>query len=128
MRALPAHYFSAHHAFGVLHWDTALNDVRGTYGYYQVRSNGVDPKQGFITEGNIHMNVIGLFLQDAWSVNNKLTVNVGIREQLLVNVGAGPTSCDEQPHAKTDNKASMRISPLRMTPCYWSRLSSSCAK
>jgi hypothetical protein len=24
MRGLPAHYFSAHHAFGVLHWDTAL--------------------------------------------------------------------------------------------------------
>ena len=54
---------------------------RGPYGYYAVRSNGVDPKQGFITEGNIHTNVIGLFVQDAWTINNKLTINAGIRTE-----------------------------------------------
>ena len=55
--------------------------TRGTYGYYQVRSNGVNPKQGFITEGDIKMNVIGLFIQDAWTINNKLTVNLGLRTE-----------------------------------------------
>ena len=55
--------------------------TRGTYGYYSVRSNAVDPKQGFITEGNIHTNNIGLFVQDAWTINNRLTVNVGVRTE-----------------------------------------------
>ena len=69
-----------------LRWDTSLDSddptgTRGTYGYYQVRSNGVNPKKGFITEGDIHMNVIGLFVQDSWTVNNKLTVNVGVRTE-----------------------------------------------
>jgi hypothetical protein len=68
-----------------IHWNTALSSgrpvTRGTYGYYQVRSNGVLPKQGFITEGNIHMNVIGLFVQDAWTINEKLTLNLGIRTE-----------------------------------------------
>ena len=68
-----------------MRWNTLLDSSdptsRGTYGYYQVRSNGVKPKQGFITEGDIHMNVLGLFVQDAWTVNNKLTVNVGLRTE-----------------------------------------------
>jgi hypothetical protein len=68
-----------------LRWATQLvsNDptTRGTYGYYQVRSNGVNPKQGFITEGDIHMNVLGFFIQDAWTINDKLTVNLGIRTE-----------------------------------------------
>jgi hypothetical protein len=55
--------------------------TRGTYGHYQVRSNGVAPKQGLITEGDIKMNVLGLFIQDAWTINNKLTVNLGIRTE-----------------------------------------------
>jgi hypothetical protein len=68
-----------------LRWNTQLDSTdpttRGQYGYYQVRSNGVNPKQGFITEGDIHMNVIGLFIQDAWTINNRLTVNLGIRTE-----------------------------------------------
>ena len=68
-----------------IRWNTALvsNDptTRGVYGHYQVRSNGVNQKQGFITEGNINMNVLGLFIQDAWTINNKLTVNLGVRTE-----------------------------------------------
>jgi hypothetical protein len=54
---------------------------RGPYGYYSVRSNAVDPTHGFITQGDIHMNNIGFFVQDAWTLNNKLTVNVGVRTE-----------------------------------------------
>ena len=69
----------------LIHWDTNLVSddptSRGTYGYYQVRSNGVDPKQGFITQGDVHTNNIGLFVQDAWTVNNRLTINAGLRTE-----------------------------------------------
>lgn len=66
-------------------WDRSLATgkpaQRGTYGYYQVRSNGVAPKQGFITEGDIHTVNLGLFVQDAWTINNRLTVNLGVRTE-----------------------------------------------
>jgi hypothetical protein len=68
-----------------IRWNTALSTgvpvQRGTYGYYSVRSNAVAPKQGLITEGDIHSNMIGLFVQDAWTINNRLTVNLGIRTE-----------------------------------------------
>ena len=64
-----------------LYWDRALSGERGPYGYYQVRSNGVSPQLGFITQGDIKSNNIGLFLQDAWTINNKLTINLGIRTE-----------------------------------------------
>jgi hypothetical protein len=68
-----------------IRWNTALSTgvpvTRGTYGYYSVRSNGVSPKQGFITEGDIHTTNLGLFAQDAWTINNKLTINVGVRTE-----------------------------------------------
>ena len=66
-------------------WDRALSTSagpqRGAYGYYQVRSNGVEPQKGLITVGNIHSNNVGLFLQDAWTINNKLTINLGLRTE-----------------------------------------------
>jgi len=62
-------------------WNTALSGQRGTYGYYSVRSNGVAPKQGFITEGDESTNNLGLFIQDAWTINNKLTINAGVRTE-----------------------------------------------
>ena len=58
-----------------------LPQMRGKYGYYSVRSQEVDPVQGFITEGNIHSNTLGFFIQDAWTINNRLTINAGIRTE-----------------------------------------------
>ncbi len=63
-----------------LRWNTNIGGVRGRYGYYQVRSNAVDPKKGFVTAGNIHTTNLGLFIQDTWTVN-RLTVNAGIRTE-----------------------------------------------
>lgn len=62
-------------------WNTALSGARGPYGYYSVRSNGVAPKQGFITEGDESTNNLGFFIQDAWTINNKLTINAGVRTE-----------------------------------------------
>jgi len=68
-----------------LNWDTALPSgvpvTRGQYGYYSVRSNGVDQKKGFVTEGDISTTNIGLFIQDSWTIKNRLTINAGIRTE-----------------------------------------------
>ena len=47
--------------------------VRGTYGYYTVFQS--------YTKGKINANNTGIFLQDAWTMNRKLTVNAGIRTE-----------------------------------------------
>jgi hypothetical protein len=82
-------------------WNTALTvggvPRRGPFGYYSIRSavdTRVDPvryggaaaadtlrKLGFVTTGNINSNLIGLFVQDAWTVNNRLTINAGLRTE-----------------------------------------------
>ena len=60
---------------------TPTSTCRGTYGYYSVRSQEVDPNRGFITFGDVNMNVIGLFVQDEWTIKNRLTVNAGLRTE-----------------------------------------------
>jgi len=68
-----------------LFWNEALNTAsgpqRGQFGYYRVRSNGVLPKRGFLTQGNVNSNNVGLFIQDAWTINNRLTLNLGLRTE-----------------------------------------------
>jgi hypothetical protein len=55
--------------------------TKGPFGYYSVRSNGVNPQQGFITEGDVSTTNVGLFFQDAWTINNRLTINAGVRTE-----------------------------------------------
>jgi hypothetical protein len=62
-------------------WNQALSGNRGAYGYYSVRSNAVAPRQGLITEGDISTTNIGLFAQDSWTINSKLTINYGVRTE-----------------------------------------------
>jgi hypothetical protein len=68
-----------------IRWNSSLATgspvQRGTYGWYEVRSNGVSPKQGRVTEGNVSSTMLGFFVQDAWTINNKLTVNLGVRTE-----------------------------------------------
>ncbi len=65
----------------LLFWDRSFAGQRGTYGYYRVRSNGVSPQLGFITEGDISNTNVGLFIQDTWTIGNRLTLNIGIRTE-----------------------------------------------
>jgi outer membrane receptor protein involved in Fe transport len=51
--------------------DEPPRQVRGAYGYYTVARS--------YTEGKIHSNNVGLYLQDAWTLNNRLTLNLGLR-------------------------------------------------
>jgi hypothetical protein len=64
-----------------IEWDSDLDGLRGPFGYYHVRSNGVNPDQGFSVEGNISNTNVGLFIQDSWSVNDRLTLNLGLRTE-----------------------------------------------
>jgi hypothetical protein len=64
-----------------LFWDAAIAGQRGRYGYYRVISNPIDPKRGELTFGEVSDTTVGLFLQDAWTVSNRLTVNVGLRTE-----------------------------------------------
>jgi TonB dependent receptor-like, beta-barrel len=64
-----------------LYWNRTLGGQRGTYGYYRVRSNGVLPDQGFITQGDIHENNWGFFVQDSWTIGQRLTLNLGLRSE-----------------------------------------------
>ena len=63
----------------LLNWNTALpataNQVggRGTYGYYEVNDFG--------TTGEVSANMWTLYFQDTWQVNNRLTLNLGIRTE-----------------------------------------------
>ena len=62
----------------LLNWDKTLTTsdtrlVRGTYGYYDIRR--------VYTAGNINANNTGIFVQDAWTLNRKLTLNYGLRTE-----------------------------------------------
>jgi hypothetical protein len=47
--------------------------VRGTYGYYQVSRS--------FTQGDVDADIAGLFVQDAWTLNDRLTLNLGLRAE-----------------------------------------------
>jgi outer membrane receptor for ferrienterochelin and colicin len=62
----------------LLYWNASYaanigGRYRGAYGYYRWRQ--------LQTTGAIHSNNIGLYLQDAWTVNNRLTINAGLRTE-----------------------------------------------
>ncbi len=68
-----------------LFWNTPYTGsgtpVSGPFGYYEVRSNVPAPKLGIITQGNVQSNVNGIFVQDTWSISNRMTVNLGVRTE-----------------------------------------------
>jgi carboxypeptidase family protein len=64
-----------------LFWNAAILGQRGRYGYYRVFSNPIDSRRGSITFGNVSDTTVGVFVQDAWTVHRRLTVNLGLRTE-----------------------------------------------
>lgn len=62
-------------------WNRSIGGQRGTFGYYRIRSNGLRPELGFLRQGDINQNNVGLFIQDAWAVTDRLTLNIGLRSE-----------------------------------------------
>lgn len=62
-----------------LYWGITRNTfdgraVRGTYGYYGV-------SRGIVNSGNVASNNLSFWLQDSWTVTDKLTINAGVRAE-----------------------------------------------
>jgi hypothetical protein len=52
--------------------------VKGTYGYYQVRGSFTSP-YGYYWD--IHANDWAIYLQDSWTIGQRLTLNLGLRDE-----------------------------------------------
>ena len=106
-----------------IRWNSALSTgvpvTRGTYGYYEVRSNARRPEAGPHHRRQHHSTMLGLFIQDAWTINNKLTVNLGVRTERervptyttgddipdSASSSASPTSWRRAPASPTTSRA-----------------------
>jgi Carboxypeptidase regulatory-like domain/TonB-dependent Receptor Plug Domain len=52
--------------------------VEGDYGYYEIRGDFVSPYGAF---WKIHSNAWAIYLQDSWTIADKLTLNLGLRTE-----------------------------------------------
>jgi len=52
--------------------------IEGTYGYYTIRGDFVSP---YGSIWNIHSNNWAIYLQDSWTIGQKLTLNLGVRTE-----------------------------------------------
>jgi hypothetical protein len=54
-----------------LYWNAAFGGARGEYGYYRTTDFG--------TKGDVSSRAQALFIQDAWTVHPRVTLNLGLR-------------------------------------------------
>lgn len=62
-----------------LYWNRSSSFGRGTYGYYIIRHGYMSYPYGW--SWNIHSNNWALYLQDSWTIGNRLTLNFGVRTE-----------------------------------------------
>jgi hypothetical protein len=64
-----------------VYWNQSFQGQRGSAGYYRVLVNDRLPGWGPVTQGRARVNNLGLFLQDAWSIGRRLTIQAGLRTE-----------------------------------------------
>jgi hypothetical protein len=98
-------------------WDRSFQGQRGRYGNYRVQSNPIDPKRGIVTTGTVSDTTVGLFVQDAWTVHDRLTVNAGLRTENETVPFYNPTAAppDSLPSTSRSVTSSHRGSARRGT-------------
>jgi hypothetical protein len=74
---------SVQHPLVALNWGVSYTMpdgtvVNGTYGHYQIRGSWTSP-YGYYW--NIHRDRWAIYLQDSWTIRNKLTLNFGLRTE-----------------------------------------------
>jgi len=62
-----------------LYWDRTSTFGRGTYGYYIIRHGYNSYPYGW--KWNIHSSNWAIYLQDSWTISNRLTINFGLRTE-----------------------------------------------
>lgn len=62
-----------------LYWNRSSSFGRGTYGYYIIRHGYNSYPYGW--SWNIHSNNWAFYIQDSWTIANRLTINFGIRTE-----------------------------------------------
>jgi hypothetical protein len=56
--------------------------MTGAFGYYTFRvALPTGTRRGFSTTGDVATNNLGLFIQDAWTIGNRVTLNLGLRTE-----------------------------------------------
>ena len=97
--------FAAYRTYGTQH----ANGPPGTDGYYvydyrrygvQTDVDVIDPsKAAAITDKVVNSNILGTFIQDSWSILDKVTLNVGLRYDTLTmhdNLGRNGVALNDQ--------------------------------
>ncbi len=91
------------------YWDrsyttTTGEQVRGDYGYFRLLQ--------IATQGDVGSENLALFLQDSWAVNDRLTLNLGLRaEEEKVPSYAGPQDLTGIPETAIDFSFSDKLAP-----------------
>jgi hypothetical protein len=62
-------------------WDRSFIGQRGEYGHYRILSNPILPNRGWTQAGDVRSTNVGLFVQDAWTIGRRLTLNLGLRTE-----------------------------------------------
>jgi len=75
-----------------LYWGGNYEGQKGPYGYYELTKSA--------TVGDVHSDNYSVWVQDSWSINNKLTINAGVRaeNEFIPSYKQGAPDCNEFPN------------------------------
>jgi hypothetical protein len=64
-----------------LSWGRHFPGQQTGLGFYELLTNELEPERGSLHYGDVHGNNWALFVQDAWTLGDRLTLNLGLRAE-----------------------------------------------